>query len=764
MKKNIILAIMLLVLTLALPLSASARSTIISNKSFDARFDSWYATTMGGASITQVTQSPQKGDTCVYMTGRTDTWNSFAQDIADKVDNNTTYEFSVWVKLSDEYTQETVMKVGLTTKEEGKNEEYDVYPLQNNTVLASKDEWREIRGTFETAWTGTLEKLEFKVGEESSLNSFYVDEVSVKKYRAIGAAQVQKDIPSLKEVYKDYFSIGAAVPTSSITSETAVALLSKHFNSVTHENDFKPNALLGSMPNIGEDGFPILDFTKPNKILNGIKAHNEANPSNPIFVRGHVLAWHSQTPDWFFREDYDMSKGFVTPEVMNARLEEYIKDVLTYYHGEDSEYPGIIYAWDVINEVINPSDGCAGGLRKTSLFSNGIADTGYYHVYGDSNEYITNAFVYANKYAPANIKLFYNDYDETDPVKSQNIYDLLVAIQNTDGARITGMGMQAHYSFDYPSVAQIETALLKYASLGLEVQLTELDMRAGAGKQGTYEEELLKQAYRYKDIFIMLKRLCDEGVPISNVTVWGIIDSQSWLTMQQFAEGKLHYPLLFDGKYQAKPVFFAIVDPSSFASPSKKTTTDDEDAPKPTLEISKTSEKIDWNKVESVPLRIKNTETSNDATAKLLWDEDYLYVQMTVVDRELNKSNANAYEQDSVEVFLDQNNEKASGYQADDAQYRVNFENTQSFNGVKANADNIISDSFTTADGYIVEMLIRWTDVKPQVGHVIGLDLQVNQADASGKRVGITTWFDKTGMGWTNPSVFGEATLVGETE
>ncbi len=862
MKKIILKAIITSALISAFTVGANASDTILSSSDFDTNFGSWYVTTMGGASISQATENPKAGDSSILVTGRTDTWNSLAQNITDKLENNTKYEFSVWVKLSDDYTDEATVKVGLTTKEVDVLEEYDKYSLTNNTVTASKDEWREIKGTFETAWSGTLEKVEFKVADETSLNSFYVDEVSITKLESVEAPEIETDIPSLKDVYEDYFSFGVALPSSAITNDTTMALVSKHFNSVTHENDLKPEAILGTTPNIGEDGFPILDFTKSDIIMDGILAYNNTNPENEILLRGHVLAWHSQTPDWFFRVDYDVNNDYVTPDVMNARLEEYIKDVLAHYHGADSEYDGLIYAWDVINEVINPSDGLAGGLRKTAQFGDTTTPTGYYEVYGESNEYIKNAFIYANTYAPADVKLYYNDYNETETVKSQNIYDLIAEIQNTDGARIDGMGMQAHYALDNPTVSQIETAILKYASLGIEVQITELDMKVSSGSEGTYEEELIKQAYHYKNIFEMFKKVSDDGVNLTNVTVWGATDAHSWLSMPEYSGGKQHYPLLFDGDYKAKPAYYGIVDPSqltpliqnAFAyktdeidaispinignselSADVKFTFDDENllinfdvlsssdyeitvytSPdtkfagendlviipidtanyneeikldivienendkicwsdtnfeqethsnyygkvtlKPFIEIEKAKATIDWSEVSSIPLTAKTNDSSNNATAKLLWDEEYLYAEITVIDDLLNKDSANAYEHDSVEVFLNQNNEFSDSYQADDAQYRINFDNEQSFNG--SNADNIESSTVITDNGYVVTLKIKLTDINATENTVIGLDLQVNEADDTGARVGVTTWFDTTGMGWSNPSVFGKALLV----
>ena len=171
---------------------------------------------------------------------------------------------------------------------------------------------------------------------------------------------------------------GVAIPSAALLDEARMELVTKHFNSVTAENEMKPEAFLGNEPNIGEDNFPILNFTSGDNIMNYIKNHNISNPDNIIKVRGHVLVWHSQTPEWFFCEGYNADNAYVDKATMSKRLENYIGQVLEHYHGDSSEYKGMIYSWDVVNEAVNDSDG---ELRT---------DSSWYRVYGD-NSFITEA-------------------------------------------------------------------------------------------------------------------------------------------------------------------------------------------------------------------------------------------------------------------------------------------------------------------------------------------------------------------------------------
>ena len=267
-----------------------------------------------------------------------------------------------------------------------------------------------------------------------------------------------KDIMSIKKRLEQKSAIngkaGVAIMSDMLNDEKIRNLVIKHYNSITCENEMKPEIILGDVPVfsvdtegsicLDENGDPVLtlDFSKADKIMDFIKKHNEKNPDDTIRVRGHVLVWHSQTPDWFFREKYDSQGAYVGKEKMLKRLENYIQKVIEHYDGVNSPYRGIIYAWDVVNEQIEPDDfhpeKNPGSVRYTCNNKN----TGWYNIFQGDISYITQSFVFANRYAPKDIKLFYNDYNDADPVKRDAICVLLRQIKDTKGARIDGIVVQ----------------------------------------------------------------------------------------------------------------------------------------------------------------------------------------------------------------------------------------------------------------------------------------------------------------------------------
>ena len=168
-----------------------------------------------------------------------------------------------------------------------------------------------------------------------------------------------------------------------------------------------------------------------------------------------------------------------------------------------------------------------------------------------------------------------------------------------------------------------------------------------------------------------------------------------------------------------------------------------------------------WGNAVNIPLTInKGSEAS--ANAKVLWDDDNLYVYATIKDAVLDKTGAQTHEQDSLEVFIDEDNGKTASYGEDDKQYRINYNNEQSFNGKKCLAENVKSATKTIDGGYVVEAAFKWTDIKPANGTKIGLEFQINDAK-DGKRIGTLSWYDETGMGWSGSNVYGTVELTGKT-
>ncbi len=326
---------------------------------------------------------------------------------------------------------------------------------------------------------------------------------------------------NLKDAYANHFSVGVAINAWQLEDKKTMKVVKKHFNSVTMENAMKPTSLLDmEASGKAKDGEPKIRTQSLAYVLDLVQSHG-------LKLRGHTLVWHNQTPEWFFREGYVWEGDLVSKEVMLQRMESYIKQVMEYCQ---DNYPGLVYAWDVVNEGMADD----GGYREE--------DSLWYQTVG-SEEYIEKAFEYARKYAADGVKLFYNDYNEYATIKREYICELLRGLK--DKGLVDGMGMQMHIDMSYPSISDVEDAIRAYSEIGLEIQLTEIDMHNPSDK----DEDFLKQAVRYQLLFQMLLREMDGGTNITNVTFWGLSDVDTWLSNHK---GEQSYPLLFDAKNKPK--------------------------------------------------------------------------------------------------------------------------------------------------------------------------------------------------------------------
>lgn len=921
---------------------------IIDNGDFSNQdFSSWSAS-KGDATITAepVENGADIGvTTCGAITRSQDpskSYECFAQDITEKVSEGEEYEFSFWAKLSDDYnkelkdSQKTVQFQPYYENGDGK-QEYDTTGLISGTSaqILEAGKWTKFEGTYKIP--SGAKKVVIRILEQGDwqepgsciMGKYYVANVSMKKITK-PKPEIEENIPDWKASVTESLGngsiAGTAIMSSEISDDTLMALVKKHFNAVTFGNELKPDALFNYQIGQSVDSTTItfqgkelkvpvvndkqenLDFSRADAMLDKILEWNNANPNNKIRVRGHVLVWHSQTPEWFFHEDYDVAKPYADKETMNRRLEWFIFSVFDHYFGKaaNGKYDGLFYGWDVVNEAVNGntyrddkviSDASDTSTSDTRHGSNSM----WWRVY-KSNEFIINAFKYANKYAPNDVELYYNDFGETDNTKCEGIVKLINDVKSADGTRLDAFGMQAHYNVDGFSAAQFKSVAKKYAQAAGKVQLTELDFKASStydGTAATRESEYTKMAYCHKNLYEAIKALKEEGANVSGITVWGVIEPNSWLHSQSNlgggASGSAQCPLLFDGNYKAKPAYWAYVDATKLQPAIQKvtiteakdgniagetytidqgavqaefipvwdadgltvqvkvkdTTVNDADAVtvyvdpdnsasditphkvtvartaaaaiaggyQATVKVSmkglKVAQQISldvvvnndgetgsfndltgkqessskyyavatmkpgiekipygtisvdadadaaWGNAVNIPLTInKGSEAS--ANAKVLWDDDNLYVYATVNDAVLDKTGAQTHEQDSLEVFIDEDNGKTASYGEDDKQYRINYNNGQSFNGKKCLAENVKSATKTIDGGYVVEAAFKWTDIKPANGTKIGLEFQINDAK-DGKRIGTLSWYDETGMGWSGSNVYGTVELTGKT-
>ena len=334
----------------------------------------------------------------------------------------------------------------------------------------------------------------------------------------------------LKEYWYDSLSVGCALSSHQIKDSKFSELVSKNFNSITCENEMKPEALLDRVATgNADDAYRAkLHFDGANQVLEFAAQHD-------IKVRAHVLVWHSQTPRWFFAEGFSWKTDapLTDRETMLQRMENYIHDVMDHFN---TQYPGVIYAWDVVNEAIEPAGGDRDGLRTESL---------WYKVIGP--DYIEQAFTFARKYAAPGQKLFYNDYNTCQLIKRDHILKLLTKLKEKQ--LVDGMGMQSHMGMDSPGLMEFVTSVRMYSELGLTIHLTELDFT----NEDNSTKGQMKLASRYRTIFNQVKLMKEKnGYDIENITVWGVHDGSTWLTDSK----RKCYPLLFTRSLTPKPALF----------------------------------------------------------------------------------------------------------------------------------------------------------------------------------------------------------------
>ena len=331
-----------------------------------------------------------------------------------------------------------------------------------------------------------------------------------------------QELPSLCQAYARYFKIGAAVQPQNLVSHRG--LLTKHFNSLT------PGSALKFGPIHPEEY--RYDFADADQIIAFAREHG-------MGVRAHAPVWHQQTEDWIFTDRF----AFADRELILARLEDHIRVVAGRY-GDD------VYARDVVNEAI--VDDPDGYMRQTK----------WCRLVGE--DYIDYAYRFVKKYAP-HTKVFYNDYNEFNPVKRDKIIRLMRGMQER-GVPLDGFGLQQHVNI-YTSLDDIRAAIEAYGELGITLHITELDVSLYHPKDRPNPyypkrftvptaEDFRRQGKMYEDLFEIYRSYSDL---IESVTTWGVADDLTWLDHHP-VPGRKNYPLLFSYDHTPKPCTRAIVD------------------------------------------------------------------------------------------------------------------------------------------------------------------------------------------------------------
>jgi endo-1,4-beta-xylanase len=347
------------------------------------------------------------------------------------------------------------------------------------------------------------------------------------------------DLPpaiALKDAFRGAFRVGAALNANQFSERDTrgAALVTAQFNTITPENVLKWESV-HPRPD-------TYDFAAPDQYV----AFGE---KNDMFVIGHTLVWHSQTPRWVFQDE---SGRPVSRDTLLARMHDHIRTVV-------GKYKGRVKGWDVVNEALNED----GTLRRSPWLT----------IIGE--DFIAKAFQFAHEADP-DAELYYNDYSVENAAKRNGAVQLIAKLK-AEGIPVAAIGLQGHDKLDWPTPAQEDSTIVALSRLGVKVNITELDVdvlppavqnrtadvnvRAeldpktnpyAAGLPDPMQRAL---AARYAALFTVFLKHRDV---IDRVTFWGVGDGDSWLNNWP-VRGRTSYPLLFDAQDNPKPAFDAVI-------------------------------------------------------------------------------------------------------------------------------------------------------------------------------------------------------------
>lgn len=504
------------------PAAAAADTKVIYSTDFEG--DSFDFTRRGeDETLELTTEQAHGGSQSLCVSTRAENWNGPQLALDNLIKANTEYVVNAYAM--------TPWYATLTLSMQYTDADGNIH-YGNILGQVSQGEWAAYENVKFSFPADTTDWYLYFEASDANAN-IYLDDFTITE-----APEVElEDITSLADVYRPYFKIGTAIMASNLSSKPFMGLVEKHFNeSITFGNELKPDFVLDKAATLAYMEANGGDQTNPQISLTNAKALLNYCRDNNIPVRGHTLVWHSQTPDWFFKENFSDDGDWVSKEVMIQRMENYIKNVM---EALAEQYPTVnFYAWDVVNEAW--TDGGQPRTAGSNNTSNG--NSAWVQVFGD-NSFIEYAFKFARQYAPEGCKLYYNDYNEYIDGKTNAICEMATDLKAK--GLIDGIGMQSHLATNFPSAAQYKKALAKFATLGLDIQVTELDITTS----DTSEAGLETQAQIYSDIMDALVEYSDS---ISAVVFWGVTDDQSWRASQ--------LPLLFDKDFKAKPAYYSIVD------------------------------------------------------------------------------------------------------------------------------------------------------------------------------------------------------------
>ena len=385
-----------------------------------------------------------------------------------------------------------------------------------------EEEWKRLTVVFDTIDVFTSFKL--IITPVNSLNGvkFYLDDIKIEIGTPTATDRRMPDHQSLYKVYEDDFKVGTCVSSYSLRNSTINTLAARNFNSITAENEGKPESILDqnackSLVDI--DNTLVKIKTSPlENIYNYAESHH-------LKVRHHTLIWHDQTPSWFFNDNYSSSGNRVDRDTMLKRMENFIKTTIETIN---NRWPGLVYAIDVVNEAID-----GGGIRRYG--------NNWYSTIG--SDYVYYAFKFANKYKADYQDLYYNDYSFDYNTNNCSYAVNTLLKKAIEEKLVDGVGIQGHLSSSSNMDNIIKDAKMIYEK-GLKCQITELDITISS----TDEENLGRQKNAYISLVKKILKGNNNGeININAVILWGISDNYSWKSSQS--------PLLFDSNIKKKPAY-----------------------------------------------------------------------------------------------------------------------------------------------------------------------------------------------------------------
>ncbi len=485
----------------------------------DATLQGWEPRDAGGSPTVTVTDAEAHESVhAALVSDRDGQGDGIRLDVSEILESSVTYDVTAWVKMAaGEEPDDLWLSMQRT------NEGADAFDTLGQFADVGSTGWTQVQTSFTMADAETAYLYFETAYNGGGPGAFLVDDITIRSRDV----QVEPLTPLMDTVD---FPLGVAIDGRDAVGSSGELTL-RHFNQVTAENHMKVEAWYDETRTfrMHPEAVAVLDFAQENDLR----------------LYGHVLLWHSQTPEWFFQDDdgEPLTDSDADKQVLRDRLRTHVFNVaetISDQYGAFGSETNPLVAWDVVNEVIADTPEYADGLRRSE----------WYRILGE--EFIDLAFTYANEafngeYAAEGVEhpvtLFINDYN-TEQSGKQDRYYALVERLLARGVPVDGVGHQFHVSLSTP-VPALGAALDRFAGLPVVQAVTELDVTVGTP---VTQANLVEQGYYYRDAFDVFRQFQAATGDMFSVTVWGLHDGRSWRSEQA--------PLLFDSGLQGKPAYY----------------------------------------------------------------------------------------------------------------------------------------------------------------------------------------------------------------